>query len=184
MLRDERFTAWQYNVTDEYKSWSPEDIKKDLRAKAHPFAVLMEHWKGDFNISTMIRNANAFNASQVFYIGKKRFDRRGTVGTHHYVDLNYLNDFEDLARLKEKYVFVGLDNNLDNCVSMSTFEWPANALMIFGEEGAGITPRLLELCDYIVCIPQFGSVRSLNVGTSSGIAMYDYLLKRQDNKVP
>ena len=174
---NERWSAWKYNVLDEYKSWSVNEIKNDLRAKAHPFAVLMEHWKGDFNISTMIRNANAFNASQVFYIGRKRFDRRGTVGTHHYVDLNYLNDFDELLKLKEKYVFVALDNNLDCCVSMETFEWPDNALMIFGEEGEGISPLLLKECDYCVNITQFGSVRSLNVGTSSGIAMYDWILK-------
>lgn len=174
---DERWSAWKYNVTDEYKSWDVNDIKNDLRTKAHSFAVLMEHWKGDFNISTMIRNANAFNASQVFYIGRKRFDRRGTVGTHHYVDLNYLSDFDELLKLKEKYVFVALDNNLDCCVPMETFEWPPNALMIFGEEGEGISPLLLKKCDYCVNISQFGSVRSLNVGTSSGIAMYDWILK-------
>lgn len=178
-IANENWSAWKYNVTDEYKSWKVEDIKQDLRAKAHPFAVLMEQWNGDFNISTMIRNANAFNAAQVFYIGKKRFDRRGTVGSHHYVDLNYLNDFEELAKLKEKYVFVGLDNNLDCCVPMETFEWPKNTLMIFGEEGKGISPALLKECDYCVNITQFGSVRSLNVGTSSGIAMYDWINKNR-----
>ena len=105
----ERLTAWGYNVVDKYKSWTIDEIKEDLCTKAHPFAVLMEQWKGDFNISTMIRNANAFNASQVFYIGKKRFDRRGTVGAHHYIDLNYLNDTSELLKLKDKYTFVGLD---------------------------------------------------------------------------
>ena len=173
----ERLTAWNYNVIDKYKSWTTDEIKKDLRTKAHPFAVLMEQWKGDFNISTMIRNANAFNAAQVFYIGKKRFDRRGTVGTHHYVDLNYLNDFNELLKLKDKYTFVGLDNNIGGCVPMETFEWPENALMIFGEEGEGISPLLLRHCDYCVNIAQYGSVRSLNVGTSSGIAMYDWVSK-------
>ena len=176
-VENNRFTAWQYNVTDNYKSWDPEEIKKDLKSKAQSFAVLMAHWKGDFNISTMIRNANAFNASEVFYIGKKRFDRRGAVGTHHYVDLNYLNNIEQLLKLKEKYVFVGLDNNVDGCVPMEEFSWPKNALMIFGEEGEGISPLLLKNCDYCVNITQFGSVRSLNVGTSSGIAMYDWVLK-------
>jgi len=176
-MQIEKFGSWKHNVTDNYKSWDLEDIKQDLRMKAHPFAVLMEHWKGDFNISTMIRNANAFNAAQVFYIGKKRFDRRGAVGTHHYVDLNYLNDISELLKLKENYVFVGLDNNVDRCVPMETFEWPPNALMIFGEEGEGISPLLSKHCDYIVSIKQFGSVRSLNVGTSSGIAMYDWVLK-------
>ena len=182
MEEHNRFRAWQYNVSDEYKSWFVEDIKKDLKLKSHSFSVLMEHWKGDFNISTMIRNANAFNASQVFYIGRKKFDRRGCVGTHHYVDLNYLNNVEELLKLKEKYVFIGLDNNVDGCIPIETFEWPENSLMIFGEEGEGISSLLLKNCDYCVSIGQYGSVRSLNVGTSSGIAMYDYIRKIKRKK--
>jgi len=176
----ERWTRWQRNVIDEYKPLSVEEIRKELRQKAHPFSALMEHWKGDFNVATMIRNANAFNASEVFYLGRRHIDRRGCVGAHHYVDLRHLNDYNDLLALKKKYVFVALDNNVDGCVPMESFEWPTNSLMIFGEEGEGITPRLLKLCDYIVYIPQFGSVRSLNVGTSSGTAMYDYITKYQN----
>ncbi len=49
--------------------------------------------------------------------------------------------------------------------------------MIFGEEGEGVTPEMLELADHVVSIKQYGSVRSMNVGTTSGIAMYDYIRK-------
>jgi len=173
-----RWHCWEFNVQDKYKSLTVDEVRQDLRANSHDFAVLMEHWKGDFNISTLIRNANAFNAKEVFYLGKKRYDRRGTVGTHHYIDVNFLGTtLADLAKLKEEYIFVGLDNNIDRCVSMESFQWPKNTLMIFGEEGAGISPEVLDMCDHIVSITQYGSVRSLNVGTASGIAMYDYLNK-------
>ena len=86
-----RWKSWTYNVVDEFKDKSTDEIKDILRATSHPFAVLMENWQGDFNIGTMIRNANAFNAKKVFYYGKKRYDRRGAVGTHHYVDLHHLD---------------------------------------------------------------------------------------------
>tara|TARA_R110000796_G_scaffold169173_2_gene286050 strand:- start:171 stop:710 length:540 start_codon:yes stop_codon:yes gene_type:complete len=172
------WSSWSYNVQDKYKSSTVDEIKQDLRASSHEFAVLMEHWKGDFNISTMIRNANAFNARKVYYLGKKRYDRRGTVGTHHYIDVDFLGtSLQELVKLKEEYVFVGLDNNIDKCQPMEHFEWPENSLMIFGEEGSGISPEVLSMCDHIVSITQYGSVRSLNVGTASGIAMYDYITK-------
>jgi len=176
-INRDRWSSWNYNVVDEFKNKTPEEIKALLESTRHPFAVLMEHWKGDFNIGTLIRNSNAFNANEVFYVGKKRYDRRGAVGTHHYIDLKYIDDFEDLWKLKEKYTFVCLDNNIDGVVSMEEFEWPENALMIFGEEGEGVTSEMLELADYIVSITQYGSVRSMNVGTTSGIAMYDYMKK-------
>ena len=103
-----RWRSWTYNVADEFKHFSTDEIKQTLRATSNPFSVLMEHWQGDFNIGTMIRNANAFNAEKVFYYGKKKYDRRGTVGTHHYVELNFIDDNDGLVSLKSDFVFVCL----------------------------------------------------------------------------
>ena len=167
--------AKSLNVIDAYKAMTVSQIRADLLSKAFPYAVLMEQWLGDFNISTMIRNANAFGAQQVFYVGKKKFDRRGTVGTHHYVDLNYLRTIHDVKKLKEKYHFVCLENNLEKTVLLKDYQWPKMPLMIFGEEGMGITDEMMELADDVVSIQQHGSVRSLNVGTCSGIVMHDFI---------
>jgi tRNA G18 (ribose-2'-O)-methylase SpoU len=170
-------TGWTQNVIDKYKGLSTHLIREDLQKNAHQFAVMMEHWRGDFNIGTMIRNANAFNAKEVFYYGKKKYDRRGAVGTQHYVNLRYLSSPDVLVSLKSDYIFVCLDNNIEGAVPMEDFIWPENSLMIFGEEGPGITKSTLDLADHVISIKQYGSVRSLNVGTASGIAMYDYLNK-------
>ena len=171
-----------YNVFDFYQGMSKEEIRRDVLSKTLPFAVMMEHWKGDFNIATLIRNANAFGAESVFYVGKKQFDRRGTVGSHHYVNLKYIRETAEIALLKERYHFICFENNLQehSPVSLRDYNWgsiPVGKipLMIFGEEGTGITPQLLEYADEIICIEQIGSVRSLNVGTCSGIAMYNFV---------
>jgi len=182
----DRWSMWTRNVIDRYKNWSTESIRKDLQRTANPFAVCMEHWQGDFNISTLIRNANAFNAKKVFYLGKRRFDRRGTVGTHHYVDLVFLGDnHNSLVDLKDEYTFVAIDNNVSNTRKLSEFDWnmlQKPPLMLFGEEGVGLTSETLALADYTVEVPQYGSVRSLNVGTCSGILMYDYMMNLQNSK--
>lgn len=164
------------NVADRYKGWQEDLIKEDLKKNSFPFACLMESWQGDFNIGTMVRNANAFGASEVFYIGKKRWDRRGSVGTYKYTNVNFLESIEALKKLKEKYVFIGIDN-LPGAVPIGPFNWQKNTLFIFGEEGVGLTPEIVELCEAMVEIPMWGSVRSLNAGTSSGIVMYDYVNK-------
>lgn len=166
------------NIVDFYRGWKLEDIKLDLDRKSFPYAVLMEQWQGDFNIGTLIRNANAFAAREVFYIGKKRWDRRGAVGTHNYTSVNHLNSFDSLKELKNKYVFVGMDN-VEGSVPMESFSWPDNTLMIFGEESTGITKEVLDMCDVVVAITQFGSVRSLNAAVASGIAMFDYSNKKR-----
>lgn len=170
------------NILDSYKNdrltkWTTELIKKDLQQKAFPYAVLMENFVGDFNIGTVVRNANAFNARCVYYLGNKHYDRRGTVGTHHYTDVKRLATRDELIALKKEYTLVGVENTVDGAITVDQFQWSSNTLLIIGEEGVGITPETLELCDNFVFIPQFGSVRSLNAGVASGIIMNDLVTK-------
>lgn len=172
----DHFSAWQYNVADHLKSKSIEEIKQHLKDTAYPFAVAMEHIIGDFNLGTVIRNANAFNAGEMFYIGEKRWDRRSAVGVHNYTDVKWVSTMDEFLSLKERYTFIGVDN-IPGSVPMGPFVWPKNTLMIFGEEGVGLTPEVQNLCQAVVYIEMFGSVRSLNCGTASGIAMYDYVAK-------
>jgi len=175
------------NVIDKYKwdrvtKWTTELIMEDLQKTAFPCAVLMENFAGDFNIGTVIRNANAFNAKEVFYLGNKHYDRRGTVGTHHYTNITHLHSVEQLVALKERYTLVGIENSVSGAVPLGNFKWPNNPLLIIGEEGVGITPATLALCDYCVFIPQYGSVRSLNAGVASGIVLNDFVTKYGSNK--
>lgn len=177
---DDKFTSWMYNVTDEYKGLSVEEIKSRLAAKAFPFAVLMENWQGDFNLGQCVRNANAFGAKEVYYIGKKRYDRRGAVGTYKYTDVKYLSSMDGLLALKSQYTFVGVDN-IAGSVPIDSHQYKDNSLFLFGEEGCGLTPEIIKVCDELVSITQFGSVRSLNAGCSSGIILYDYTTKYRKN---
>ena len=177
---NERWSLWQRNVIDRFKNMPDEEIKKELQRTAHPVAVCMEQWQGDFNISTLIRNANAFNVEKVFYFGRRRYDRRGTVGTHNYTEIQFLDGgYDQLETLKDQYTFVGIDNNVcQKTFKLGEFDWNMISkppLMIFGEEGTGLTQKVIQMCHILVEIPQYGSVRSLNVGTSSGVLLYDYV---------
>jgi tRNA G18 (ribose-2'-O)-methylase SpoU len=136
----------------------------------------MEHWKGDYNIGTLIRNANAFNVEKVFYVGKRRFDPRGAVGTHHYVDVVHLSgSIYELVKYKKDYTFIAIDNNVPNTQKLRNFDWSMlekRPLLLFGEEGVGLTEEAKKLADYTIEIEQYGSVRSMNVGTASGIVIH------------
>ncbi len=164
------------NILDKYKFIDHSEILNDLRAHKHNISVLIQYVEGDFNIGTIIRNCNAFNVDSVYYHGSRRWDRRGSVGTHHYVNMKHLSSIDEIVQLKQKHTFVGLDNNISRPIKkMPNFTWPTNTLLVLGEEQNGIIPEVLALCDHFVEIPQYGSVRSLNVGTASGIALYDYV---------
>jgi tRNA G18 (ribose-2'-O)-methylase SpoU len=177
MTNQERWSLWKRNVVDKYKSMTDESIRQDLKENSNNVAVCMEHWNGDFNISTLIRNANAFNVEKVYYLGKKKIDRRGSVGTHHYVDINYLDGgIRDVVKLKDKYTFIAIDNNINKTHKLHEFKWnklQKPPLIFFGEEGCGLSEDILNLADYRIEIEQYGSVRSLNVGTASGIVLFE-----------
>jgi tRNA G18 (ribose-2'-O)-methylase SpoU len=170
------------NIIDKYKNdrftkWSTELIKQDLQATAFPYAVLMENFAGDFNIGTVIRSANAFNARAVYYLGHKHYDRRGTVGTHHYTDVIHLKTRDQLLKLKEEYELVALENTVPDAVTLVDAKYSRPPLFVLGEEGVGITDDTLKICDKFVYIPQYGSVRSLNAAVAGSIIMNDFVSK-------
>lgn len=175
-IGNDHFRLWERNVIDDFKSLNTDEIKNKLSATAFPYAICCENLIGDFNMATVFRCANAFNAKEVFYIGDKKFDKRGCQGVYNYMNITWLPTIEDFIKLKERYVVVGIDN-ITGSVPLSTYNWKKNTLMIFGNEGVGITPAMKAMCDDIVFIQQFGSVRSLNVATASGIIMNDFVTK-------
>ena len=137
----------------------------------------MENFLGDFNIGTLVRNANAFNADKVFYYGRSKWDRRGAVGTHNYMSVERIN-MDEILELKRSHRFVAIEI-AESSTLLYDYEWNFNepTLLIFGEEGVGVTSEMMDLADDIVEIPQYGTVPSMNVGTTSGIVLYDYCKK-------
>lgn len=174
------------NIIDHYHYWKHEAILADLDSRANNFSIVCSNLYNDFNIATCIRNANAFLAKRVFVYGSKQYDRRGTVGTHHYVRMLHAGTHarlvEGLETLKaetgQELHLVAVDN-ISRARAIDSYAWPKekHVVMIFGQEQVGVPQELLDMAHECVYIRQYGSVRSLNVGTASGIVMYDYCAK-------
>lgn len=167
------------NLLDRFKEWSTEEVAKEVQATAFPYAIAVQNIQGDFNLGTVIRNANVFGAKEVIYFdGKRKFDPRGCVGAQYYSNVRYYETFGQVLSLKEQYTFVAIENNINRpCQFLHEFKWPKNPLIFLGQEGQGLTKEVLDNCEHYVSIKQFGSIRSLNLGTASGIVMYDLVNK-------
>lgn len=165
------------NVIDVYKYWTDEAIRTNLDEKRHNFSVLVSNEFNDFNLGSVIRNSNAFLAKEVIIFGRKKYDKRGTVGTHFYENFKFVRTIEELV-LPSDSIVVGIDN-IDQSVPIETWEWPqdCHVIMVFGQEQIGLSDELKAICHHFVYIKQYGSVRSLNVGVASGIAMFSYCQK-------
>lgn len=176
--------AWRRNVVDEFQGLSNDEIVRRLAERSNGFAVLMSHVAGDFNIGSVMRSANFFGAAEFFYFGKKRFDRRAAVGVHNYTPVSFLETRGEVSALAERYTLVALENNVEGTVPLFRFGWqtPKPPCIVVGEESRGLDADILSLCSATVEIPNFGSVRSVNVSTAAAVAMADFVAKvRADN---
>jgi tRNA(Leu) C34 or U34 (ribose-2'-O)-methylase TrmL len=160
-------------VRGEFKGMAPEEIKRVLDERRFPFAVLVANLVYDFNLGTIIRNANAFLAKEVFIYGRKKADLRGAMGAHVYENVVHVPDVETLRERTGAYTLVCFEET-EGAVALPQFVWPENPLMVFGQEGPGVPPELRAACAHTVYIPLHGSMRSINVGVAAGIAMHDW----------
>ena len=164
------------NVIDKYRYWSNEAIKADLNMSRVSLHVAVENWQHDFNIGTIIRNANAFNVETVHIIGKKHYNRRGAMVTDKYLNIVHHESVEVFTeQMKaEKRHIIAIDI-LPGAKNLSETKLPANTVLVFGGEGPGLSDEMQKVAEKTVMIEQFGSTRSVNVGVASGIAMYTWM---------
>lgn len=172
-----------YNISDKFKNKTKEQIIKELRETEFPAGVLMVNFEGDFNIGGVFRSGNCFNFSNMYYFGKKKRDKRGEVGVFNYSSIEFIDSFDKVIALKNKYKFVALENNIDrNPKNIVDYVWEPNSLIIVGSESNGISKDFLDLCDDFIQIPMFGTCRSYNAATAASIAMFDYVSKKTREK--
>lgn len=168
------------NVVDEYRYWRHEAIVEDLDRRRHPFHVAVENWEHDFNIGSVVRNANAFLAGAVHIIGKRKWNRRGAMVTDRYQHILHhptIGDFVEWARVADVPI-IGIDN-LPGAVPLETTELPGNCVLLFGQEGPGLSEEARAAVGMVCSIAQFGSTRSINAGVASGIAMHHWVMQHR-----
>lgn len=172
------------NVVDKYRYWLHDAIVADLDSTRTPLHIAIENWEHDFNIGTVVRNANAFNTAAVHIIGKKRWNRRGAMVTdryHHVVHHETVDQFVLWADAAELPV-IGIDN-LPGSVALEHTKLPNACVMVFGQEGPGLSQGVREIADLVCSIAQFGSTRSINAGVASGIAMHSWVMQHHRHKI-
>lgn len=164
------------NVVDGYRYWRLEAIVADLDTRRHDFHVAVENWGHDFNIGSVIRTANAMNAKAFHIVGKRRWNRRGAMVTDRYQHEHHHPDAEALAQwaVREGLPLIGIDN-LPGSVALETYDLPRACVLVFGQEGPGLSEPMRARCAAILHIEQFGSTRSINAGAAAAIAMHAWI---------
>ena len=170
------------NVVDRFRYWTVEAIVAELDTRRHGFSVAIENWQHDMNIGSIVRTANAFLAETVHIIGRRRWNKRGAMVTdryQHVVHHDTIDAFVAFARAEGRPI-VAVDN-VPGSVDVSAFDFPERCILLFGQEGPGLTAEALASADAVVEIRQFGSTRSINAGAAAAIIMHEWVRTRADS---
>lgn len=184
---DERYDAAllaagdRRNVVDAYRYWTREAIVADIDARRHPLHIAIENFENDANIGTVVRTANAFAASMVHIVGRRRWNRRGAMVTDRYQHLLHHPDVNSLLAWSKAHdlIVVSIDNT-PGSVPLETATLPRNCMLLFGQEGPGVTEAARAGSLMTCSIAQFGSTRSINAGVAAGIAMHAWIRQHAD----
>nr|WP_157488117.1 MULTISPECIES: TrmH family RNA methyltransferase [unclassified Leifsonia] len=166
------------NVIDRYRYWRMDAIVADLDQHRHPFHAAIENWQHDMNIGSIVRSANAFAADTVHIVGRRRWNKRGAMVTDRYQHVLNHPDVADLVAWARAHdlPIIAVDN-VPGSVSIETFDWPERCILLFGQEGPGMSVEALAAADAVVEITQYGSTRSLNASAAAAVAMHSWVLQ-------
>tara|TARA_Y100000034_G_scaffold34222_1_gene41940 strand:- start:13997 stop:14596 length:600 start_codon:yes stop_codon:yes gene_type:complete len=178
------------NVRTDLQHWPLSVLQEMARDKRKNYSVCLLNLTGNLNIGTCIRTASIFNARRVITIGRKKYDKRSTVGAENYIEVisrfGLTKDYEidtqifwdTMTEFNMTPVFIEQGG-----IPLDTFIWKSTYLfhycLVFGNEGRGIPDKLIEEAEtnsphsFVLSIDQPGILRSLNVSSAAAIVMHD-----------
>ena len=186
-----------YNVRDEYKENTYEQNVVITISEQRKFSVGAINITGDLNIGMMIRSACLMGAENFYIFGRKKFDKRSTVGAENYINLiQYSYDdpmtadqqiLDDLRKLPHPILACEQGGVTLGTVDAEILYHSVNGLhplFLFGSESHGIPQLILDQKDPTgypdyefprISIPQVGVLRSFNVSAAMNIILWDYI---------
>ncbi|HEY9307132.1 MAG TPA: RNA methyltransferase [Microbacterium sp.] len=163
------------NVVDAYRYWTMDAIVADLDTRRHAFHVAIENWQHDMNIGSIVRSANAFLAAEVHIIGKRRWNRRGAMVTDRYQHVRHHETVEAFVQWADaaSLPVIAIDN-VEGSKPLPAADLPEACVLLFGQEGPGLSPEALAAASATVQIEQYGSTRSMNASAAAAVVMYEW----------
>jgi len=152
--------------------------QKNVLAKPgpHEFVLVLDQLKAGFNVPKIFRSAEAFGAAGVHLVNIGPFDPSPAKGSFRKVPAVFHEDFAACNQLLSHQGYRFFQFRADAETSLHRVDFPARSAFVFGHEEFGFSFDQGSYADIEpLAIPQFGSVRCLNVSAAATIAMYEYV---------
>ena len=174
----------EFNINDAFKNLTLPEVKQVQKSESLPYAIGVVNLQHSLNVGAMIRTAVIFGAEKFYIIGKRRYDKRSTVGAHNYIDIQFLeydvthpdDQILIMSEISDNYQPVFIEQGGSD-ISIENFQYYNHKpCFLFGCEASGIPESLIHTAkNYdgkLLSIAQIGVLRSLNVSVSCGIVCH------------
>ena len=159
-----------------YQTVSLDEIIYKAKKKVKKIIVMLDGIEDPHNLGAILRSADVFEASGIILPKHNSVSLNATVaktsaGAINYVPVAIVNNLNQaIATLKQEgYWIVSTDGSAT--ISYSSIKYDFPVVVVIGSEGKGVSSLVLKNSDYIVKIPQFGHVNSLNASVAAGILL-------------
>ncbi len=157
------------------------DLKEHIAAladKSRVRIVALDSIQDPQNLGAILRAAECFSVDAVIWSKNRGVSvtpvvAKTSVGASELVNIVQVSNLaEALRRLKDEGFWIVAADGSTGAQSISDFEFPDRAVLVFGSEGEGIQRMILENADFRVAIPMLGRIDSLNVSQAVAVFLY------------
>jgi len=156
---------------------SIEEFKKSRKT---PITIVLDNVRSSLNVGSVFRTSDAFLIEKIILCGitptpPNKDIRKSALGSTNSVDWDYENNTIDavLKLKKNNYQIIGVEQVKESTM-LNNFNISKDPIaIIFGNEVDGVNNDVINLCNEIIEIPQFGTKHSLNISVSSGIVIWE-----------
>jgi 23S rRNA (guanosine2251-2'-O)-methyltransferase len=161
-------------------------ISQFRESEKSPFIIVLDNIRSHSNVGSVFRTADAFLTESIYLCGitarpPHREIQKTALGATESVEWKYFSHTaEAIKELKSKgYKIIGIEQT-EGSISLGDFipEPGIRYALVFGHEVNGVDQAIINECDYVVDIPQFGTKHSFNIAVSAGIVLWELNKKR------
>ena len=174
-------------VAAEHNYYSVDEILAYAEERGEsPFIVICDGIEDPHNLGAVIRSAECAGAHGVIIPKRRAVGLTATVAKASAGALSHMriakvtNIAVTIDELKERGVWIyGAD--MDGSSHYKT-DMKGAAAFVLGSEGFGMSRLVKEKCDFIVSIPMYGQVNSLNVSCAAAVILFEAARQRNEKE--
>ena len=165
-------------------------IEEFKNSRKTPITIVLDNVRSSLNVGSVFRTADAFLIEKIILCGitptpPNKDIRKSALGSTNSVDWEYEDNTIDavLKLKKNNYTIIGVEQ-VKESIMLDNFKISEDQIaIIFGNEVDGVMNEVINLCDKVIEIPQFGTKHSLNISVSSGIVIWELWNKLMSFKI-